>query len=203
MESVVKMKPFIWGILLMHGVSGFDADSTEMEGNSVILLTNVKTNQGDRIRWYFNNTRIAQISGDIRKICTDVQCNEGNERFRDRLKLDRQTGSLTIMNTRTTDSGLYYQETIISGTVSEKIFNVTITGHSGSEAVQMARKWSMWSKGASDTLDNGEAKINGSDGRDEAHVLPGQISGGTREICDETKFRNKLMPGEKIGSDEI
>ncbi|KAL0149485.1 hypothetical protein M9458_055273, partial [Cirrhinus mrigala] len=109
-------------------VSGFVADILiVMEGDSVTLDTNVKTNKRDRIRWYFNDTRIAQITGDLRKICTDVQCNEGTERFRDRLKLDHQTGSLTIMNTRTTDSGLYHQETVISGIVSEKIFNVTIT----------------------------------------------------------------------------
>ncbi len=83
-----------------------------MERDSVTFQTGVETNQQGRIRWYFNDTCIAQITGDLGFICTDVQCKEGTERFRDRLKLDNQTGSLSIMNTRTTDSGLY--ELIIS-----------------------------------------------------------------------------------------
>ncbi|KAL0149457.1 hypothetical protein M9458_055245, partial [Cirrhinus mrigala] len=78
-----------------------------MEGDSVTLHTGVKTNQQDRIRWYFNDTRIAQITGDLSKICTDVQCNEGTERFSRRLKLDHQTGSLTIMNITNKHSGVY------------------------------------------------------------------------------------------------
>ncbi len=75
-----------------------------MERDSVTFQTGVETNQQGRIRWYFHDNRIAQITGNLSKICTDDQCNE---RFRDRLKLDHQTGSLTIMNTTTTDSGLY------------------------------------------------------------------------------------------------
>jgi len=59
-----------------------------MEGDSVTLNTGVQINQQDSIRWYYNDIRIAQISGDQSKICTDVQCNGGDERFRDRLKLD-------------------------------------------------------------------------------------------------------------------
>ncbi|XP_059426081.1 uncharacterized protein LOC132160329 [Carassius carassius] len=146
-QPVIKMKLFFWSVLLMHGASGVDTDRVlvfVMEGDSVNLQTGVKTNQRDRIRWYFNDTRIAQISGDQSKICTDVQCNEGIERFRDRLKLNNQTGSLTIMNTRITDSGDYHVETIISGSISEKIFTVTITG---------------------------EAKTSGTEGEDEAPVL--------------------------------
>uniref|UniRef100_A0A8C1NSV2 Immunoglobulin domain-containing protein n=1 Tax=Cyprinus carpio TaxID=7962 RepID=A0A8C1NSV2_CYPCA len=101
-----------------------DVKVSVMEGESVTLHTHVETNQQDRIRWYFSDIRIAQISGDLSKICTDVQCNEGTERFRDRLKLDHQTGSLTIMNARTTDSGVYKVQ-MNNGIIT---FSVNVTG---------------------------------------------------------------------------
>uniref|UniRef100_A0A672NDV0 Ig-like domain-containing protein n=1 Tax=Sinocyclocheilus grahami TaxID=75366 RepID=A0A672NDV0_SINGR len=97
-----------------------------MEGDSVTLHTDVKANQQDGIRWYFNGIRIAQINGDLSHTCTDVQCDEGTERFKDRLKLDHQTGSLTITNIRTTDPGLYKLQIISSNSISEKIFSITI-----------------------------------------------------------------------------
>uniref|UniRef100_A0A671SE11 Immunoglobulin domain-containing protein n=1 Tax=Sinocyclocheilus anshuiensis TaxID=1608454 RepID=A0A671SE11_9TELE len=99
-----------------------------MVEDSVTLNTNVKTNQQEKIKWFFNHTRIAQISDYLSKTCTDVQCNEGTERFRDRLKLDHQTGSLTIMNIIYTDPGLYKLQIISSNSISEKIFSVTIHG---------------------------------------------------------------------------
>ncbi|XP_058618049.1 uncharacterized protein LOC131531357 [Onychostoma macrolepis] len=111
------------------GASGFGSDKVSVcvkEGDPVTLHTGVKTNQQEAIQWYFKSTRIAQISGDLSFICTDVQCNEGTERFKHRLKLDHQTGSLTIMNIRTTDSGEYILE-IINSKYSEKIFSVSVT----------------------------------------------------------------------------
>ncbi len=105
------------------------------EGDPVTLNTGVETNQQEDIKWYFKDTRIAEISGDLSDICTDVQCNDGTERFRDRLKLDHQTGSLTIMNTRTTDSGLYELK-IITNSISEKTFNLTVYGESLNECLK-------------------------------------------------------------------
>ncbi|XP_056090944.1 hepatic and glial cell adhesion molecule-like [Rhinichthys klamathensis goyatoka] len=69
-----------------------------------------------------NNNLIATINGKDNK--TDFP----DERFRDRLKLDHQTGSLTITNTRNTDSGLY----TVSSTRSEtplNTFNLTVYAH--------------------------------------------------------------------------
>uniref|UniRef100_A0A671R1B0 Immunoglobulin domain-containing protein n=1 Tax=Sinocyclocheilus anshuiensis TaxID=1608454 RepID=A0A671R1B0_9TELE len=105
------------------GVSSVDTDGGSvfvMEGDSVTLYTDVKTNQQEKIKWFFNDIRIAQISDYLSKTCTDVQCNEGTKRFRGRLKLDNQTGSLTITNITTTDSGLYKLQIISSNSISER-----------------------------------------------------------------------------------
>ncbi|XP_067252753.1 uncharacterized protein [Chanodichthys erythropterus] len=66
---------------------------------------------------------VAKINRELDEISTydDVL----DERFKDRLKLDNQTGSLTIMNTTTTDSGVY--EVIIRG--SKTTFSVSVYAH--------------------------------------------------------------------------
>ncbi|XP_067271566.1 protein sidekick homolog isoform X2 [Pseudorasbora parva] len=138
-------------IFLNHGVFGVGPDEVSvMEGDSVTLHTGVQTNQQEDIKWYFNSVRVAQISGDFSFICTDVQCNKGTERFRDRLKLDHQTGSLTIMNIRTEDSGQYKLKIMRSSSDSEKIFNIAVIGVSASGRDEVNKQ-----EGESVTLDSG------------------------------------------------
>ncbi|ROL55117.1 hypothetical protein DPX16_0812 [Anabarilius grahami] len=117
--------------IFSSGVSGVDTEEVSVsvkEGDSVTLHTGVKTKHQDKIRWYFNGSHIAQINGDQSKTCTDVQCKDGDERFRDRLKLDHQTGSLNITNTRNTDSGEYKLLISSGSSESEKTINVAIHG---------------------------------------------------------------------------
>ncbi len=117
---------------LLVCVSGVPvADRGEMkrksvnEGESVTLDPGVMKNPNDLMAWHFNDICIAEITEEPRMICTDDQCKE---RFRDRLKLDHQTGSLTITDTRTTDSGLYKLQIINSRFSIIRSFIVTVTG---------------------------------------------------------------------------
>ncbi|ROL55113.1 hypothetical protein DPX16_0808 [Anabarilius grahami] len=83
------------------------------------------------VTWYFYDTQIARVTGELSKICTDVQWKDNNERYRERLKLSYQfTWSLTITNVSTTDSGLYTLKIIKSNFTIMRSFTVTVTGHS-------------------------------------------------------------------------
>ncbi|KAI2650714.1 SLAM family member 9 [Labeo rohita] len=91
------------------GVFG-DSDTVKMvkEGDSVTLESGVTELQTDYVMtWTFKrpDITIAKINKEAKafNIYNDVL----DGRFRGRLKLDHQTGSLNITNTRTTDSGLY------------------------------------------------------------------------------------------------
>ncbi|XP_077081455.1 uncharacterized protein LOC143735236 isoform X2 [Siphateles boraxobius] len=189
--DMLVLKKFIISLLvvflfLVHGASDGTDGVSLMEGDSVTLYTNIKINQGVRIKWYFNDIRIAQISGDQNKTCTDVQCNEGTERFRGRLKLDHQTGSLTITNTRTEHAGVYQLK--FSSSSSGKIFNVAV--HEEDEVKRKSGK-----EGESVTLETPvEKKSN--------NLLTWYfndtliVSGDPRKICTDfqckERFRDRL-----------
>ncbi len=104
-----------------------DADTTKTKsvkkGQTATFDPGVINNPNYLMRWYFNDTFIAEITGNQSKICTDDQCKE---RFRDRLKLDHQTGSLTITDIRTTDSGLYLLEIITNSSSIHRQYSIRI-----------------------------------------------------------------------------
>ncbi|XP_050950270.1 uncharacterized protein LOC127153288 isoform X2 [Labeo rohita] len=106
------------------GVFGVEADEIKslsvMEGDSVTLHTGVtKIQEDDLIMWMCGDYCIAKLNISSQAVF------ENHNISRDRLKLDNQTGSLTIINIRTTDSGLYKAQ-MIGQQVSKKTFNVTV-----------------------------------------------------------------------------
>ncbi len=77
-----------------------------MEGDSVTLHADInETYESTIILWTFGaeNSMIAEISRAYGIFTPDVP----GGRFRDRLKLNNQTGSLTITNITTQHAGLY------------------------------------------------------------------------------------------------
>ncbi|XP_051764536.1 SLAM family member 5-like isoform X4 [Ctenopharyngodon idella] len=121
---------FFVPLLVDDGVFGDDTVKTlsVMEGDSVTLQTEVtELKKADLSLWTFGpeRTRIAQINRQISKI----SYYDGlNKRFRNRLHLDNQTGSLTITNTRTEHTGAYAFLQIIDGKyVPPKKYNVTVS----------------------------------------------------------------------------
>ncbi|XP_051763342.1 SLAM family member 9-like isoform X2 [Ctenopharyngodon idella] len=97
-----------------------------MEGDSVTLYTDlIEIHEDEDILWKYGAEKslIVQINrgNQISSIYDDVP----DGRFRDRLKLDNQTGSLTITNITTEHTGVY--ELHISGVKrSSKIFSVSV-----------------------------------------------------------------------------
>ncbi|XP_073793462.1 uncharacterized protein [Danio rerio] len=94
---------FFW-----HLVDGVKIMSV-MEGDSVTLHADVSGTSRYTFfylqRWIGpENNRIAEVNWIENEIYKIIYYNE---RFRDRFPIDNQTGSLTIRNIRTTDSGLY------------------------------------------------------------------------------------------------
>ncbi|XP_026105558.1 uncharacterized protein LOC113077365 [Carassius auratus] len=191
----------VFSTSFLHAASGVETDGVPVsvkERDSVTLHTDVQTNQQEKIKWYFNDTRIAQISGDLSYICTDVQCNNGTERFRDRLKLDHQTGSLTITNITNTDSGVYELQ-IIKGSNSAMIFYVTV------RAEHDKRQRKSVKEGESVTLDPGEIrKSNNSVKWSLNDILIAEIIGDQSKICRDDqcdeRFRDRLKLDHQTGS---
>ncbi|XP_016425445.1 uncharacterized protein LOC107753745 [Sinocyclocheilus rhinocerous] len=94
-----------------------------MEGDSITLNSGRTQLMGDdEIVWMFGieNALIAEINvtADIFTLYDDVL----DGRFRDRLELDKQTGSLTITNIRTEHTGVYKLQI----NSARKSFNLTI-----------------------------------------------------------------------------
>ncbi|XP_050959405.1 uncharacterized protein LOC127160784 isoform X2 [Labeo rohita] len=80
-----------------------------MEGDSVTLYTGLhKRMDDDVIQWMFGYKSIAKICITDGSITVNFV---PNGRFRDRLMLDNQTGSLTITNTRPEHTGVYELQT--------------------------------------------------------------------------------------------
>ncbi|KAL1279061.1 hypothetical protein QQF64_025734, partial [Cirrhinus molitorella] len=96
------------------------------EGDFAILNTDVSELQRDTlILWMFGPRESLIAKADMENNTISTYDSVGG-RFRDRLELDHQTGSLRIKNTMNTDSGLYKLKIISSRDTKYKQFRVTV-----------------------------------------------------------------------------
>uniref|UniRef100_A0A8C1AKU6 Immunoglobulin domain-containing protein n=1 Tax=Cyprinus carpio carpio TaxID=630221 RepID=A0A8C1AKU6_CYPCA len=144
-----------WVLILVNGVFGVDADEVKsvsvMVGDSVTLHADVTEElRGSNIIWKFGDEIIARMN----EADGNPSTYDGpGALFKDRLKLDKQTGSLTITNIRTEHNGSYSVD--IRSTIAKlKTFQVTV--HDVVESVSLM-------EGDSVTLHTGVTKIQGSD----------------------------------------
>ncbi|KAI7791039.1 putative natural killer cell receptor 2B4-like [Triplophysa rosa] len=120
MSDVILFCLCLWSLSAVFCVS-----VSVTEGESVTLSVNLTEHQRKQgISWMFGarGYLIAEISRGDGKVKTYEDQADG--RFRDRLTLD-QTGSLTITNTRITDSGLY-EVTNTSTNIKLNTFIITV-----------------------------------------------------------------------------
>ncbi|XP_016370518.1 uncharacterized protein LOC107710293 [Sinocyclocheilus rhinocerous] len=86
-----------------------DPDLTQLQRDEMLL-------------WGFGDINVLLAKIDLET--QEISLKNTDERFRDRLQVDHQTGSLTITNTKTTDSGLYKLQ--IRGSESSQRFILTV-----------------------------------------------------------------------------
>ncbi len=104
---------------------GWDEVKTVMEGDALILHTGAQPNNDTETIWFFKSdnltSRIAHMING--KVFTRYE-----KRLADRLQLDQESGSLTICNISTSDSGVYEASVSIRLHVSERKIKVDVYG---------------------------------------------------------------------------
>lgn len=129
---VMSSPAAVYKSLCLCSAGVFAADDISLsveEGESVTLHIKTDEIQGaDELLWFFNGSKKIFAKIDLESNKSSVPGNEDVEQFRNKLKLDHQTGSLTISDVRSTNTGEYRLQISRRSGISDKIFNVTLNG---------------------------------------------------------------------------
>nr|XP_055072940.1 uncharacterized protein LOC129452888 [Misgurnus anguillicaudatus]XP_055072941.1 uncharacterized protein LOC129452888 [Misgurnus anguillicaudatus] len=94
------------------------------KGDSVTLHTDLTDVHSDHVMWWISDTVIAEIDGKA----SIFSIYDADGRFGDRLKLNNQTGDLTITNIKSSEAGLYNLEINCIRYTLHKMFILTVSG---------------------------------------------------------------------------
>ncbi|XP_073669720.1 uncharacterized protein [Paramisgurnus dabryanus] len=103
------------------------------EGKSVDLKAEVNIHYVDLIEWRFEKTLIAEIN-PANKIFSTYDGDD--DEFRDKLKLNHQTGDLNISDIRWEHDGVYKLKIIRGGKPSYRSFEVIVRSSRGEDSVE-------------------------------------------------------------------
>ncbi|XP_016116153.1 uncharacterized protein [Sinocyclocheilus grahami] len=176
-----SVKSFTFTVVPDGVFSSKEKSVSVMEGEPVTLnpdLTQIK--KADLIVWTFGHEGRLIAKSDVKYEM---------EKFRDRLELNDQTGSLTITNTSTADSGLYELKTIRNTQVQYWRFIVTVIDGEVMKPV---------AEGESVTLNTDESEIQPDD-----LILwkfKDMIIAKNKELCSELDGFTRLKLDHKTGS---
>uniref|UniRef100_A0A8C1LQQ6 Immunoglobulin domain-containing protein n=1 Tax=Cyprinus carpio TaxID=7962 RepID=A0A8C1LQQ6_CYPCA len=170
------------------------------EGDYVTLNPDTEIQRGDEIQWLFGaeDTLIAEIKGETREKTT----HEGpDERFKNRLKLDETTGSLTITDIRTEHAGLYTLKIRRGRETFYKRFIVSVS----ERKITVLEGKSVSLKPAKNRKINKDDLIRWLFGDREQQTLIAEFNGKTGEILTrddvaDERFRDILELDETTGS---
>ncbi|XP_057182213.1 uncharacterized protein LOC130549072 [Triplophysa rosa] len=110
----------------LDGVFGDEVKSVSvMEGHSVTLHTDTELHTHDVIEWMFGVQSPDQIIAEIYKEANITSFI--NERLKNHVEIDAQTGSLIITNITTQHTGLYKAEITRHTQLLSFCFNVTVS----------------------------------------------------------------------------
>ncbi|XP_016369755.1 uncharacterized protein LOC107709688 [Sinocyclocheilus rhinocerous] len=118
-----RLAPVYNCMCALMGVFGVETDEmSAMEGDSFTLRTGLtEVQRDDEIEWRFGSSRTR-----LTRIAAGNITTYNDEKFRDRLQLERQTGDLPLTNITNEHNGVYQLSIIIRSKKSTKRFAVTV-----------------------------------------------------------------------------
>ncbi|XDV23460.1 hypothetical protein PO909_028034 [Leuciscus waleckii] len=159
------------------------------EGEDVTLSSDTYIVR-DEVKWFFNDKILAiGKNGDINKT---QYCDE---RFKDRMELDHQTGSLTIKNIRTSDTGLYHLKFLTLGI--ERKFSAAVNIEDRKISVKGGESVTLKPETEIQKDDHIQWRFGDQD------IPIAEFRGGTVKTHDDVadvRFRGRLTLDEKTGS---